>query len=179
MNVQTILSPVDLSTCSLLHTRQVAGLAAKLGARLVLLHVVSLPEGVPADALVLHEGEELTAVEYANRAARQRLEPLADEGRALGVPVEVVVRDGPVVERILEYAAAHPPDLVALSTHGRTGLAKMMLGSVADAVYHRVQAPVLLSRRAARVECHRDSCAWCPEAGRGPAVEQLEAEALG
>lgn len=179
MDIQTILSPVDLSTCSLLHTRQLGGLAAKLGAKLVLLHVVSLPEGVPADALVLHDGVESTAEDYALQAAARRLEPLADEARALGVAVEVVIREGAVIPTILAYAEERRPDLVALSTHGRTGLAKMMLGSVADAVYHGVSAPVLLSRRAVRVECHRDSCAWCPEAGRGAAVEALEAEAMG
>lgn len=179
MNIRTILVPVDFSTCSLLVTRQAAGLAAKLGARVVVLHVAELPPHVSPDAHVSPEGVDRTAGAYVLEDTRARLAPFLEAGRALGAEVDVDVRLGPVVPTILAATEAAGADLVVMGTHGRTGLARAVLGSVAEGVAHQAHVPVMLVRRESRPECKRASCEWCPHDGRSPAEERLSAETQG
>lgn len=83
MNIQTILVPVDFSTCALLVTQQAAGLAARLGARVVVLHVAELPAGVPPDTHVRLDGVDSTAGDYVGDDTRA---PSARGRAASGVP---------------------------------------------------------------------------------------------
>jgi len=81
MNIRTILVPVDFSVCSMLVTRQAAGLAARLGARLVVLHVSDLPAGVSPETHVRPEGVDRTASDYLVADGRERLAPFAEAAR--------------------------------------------------------------------------------------------------
>jgi nucleotide-binding universal stress UspA family protein len=56
------------------------------------------------------------------------------------------VTDGYVAEAILDYAEQNKIDLIAMSTHGRSGVRRMLLGSTADRVVHGAKMPVLLVR---------------------------------
>jgi nucleotide-binding universal stress UspA family protein len=179
VNIQTILVPVDFSTCSLLVTRQAAGLAARLGARVVVLHVAELPAGVPPDTHVRLDGVDSTAGDYVGDDTRARLAPFAEAARASGVETSVEVRFGAVVPTILAAADTSHADLLVIGTHGRTGLARAVLGSVAEAVAHKAHVPVMLVRRESRPECARESCEWCPHAARSPAEERIAAETQG
>jgi nucleotide-binding universal stress UspA family protein len=175
MNIRTILVPVDFSVCSMLVTRQAAGLATRLGARLVVLHVAELPAGVSPETQVRPEGVDISASDYLCADARERLAPLADAARELGAAAELEVRFGPVVPTILQAADATQADLIILGTHGRTGLARIVLGSVAEGVSHKV----MLVRRESRPECARESCEWCPHEGRSAAGEKIAGESQG
>ena len=62
------------------------------------------------------------------------------------LPTSVRVIDGPVVETIIAIAAQEDVDLIAMASHGRTGLPRMIYGSVADGVLHRTNRPLLLIR---------------------------------
>lgn len=179
MNIQTILVPVDFSTCSMLVTRQAAGLAAKLGARVVVLHVATLPESLDAGAHVAPEGVDRTAGDYLVTDSLERLKPFVETAQELGAPAEASVRLGPVVPTILAAADADRADLILLGTHGRTGLARVVLGSVAEGVAHKAHVPVMLVRRESRPECARESCEWCPHDDRSPAEKRLAAESTG
>ncbi|MER3630791.1 MAG: hypothetical protein C4325_00330, partial [Blastocatellia bacterium] len=68
------------------------------------------------------------------------------------VTVSTAVRGGPIVEELL--ATLQPGDLVVMTTHGRTGLARWFLGSVAEAVLRRATAPVLIIRSSVASQTH-------------------------
>lgn len=71
---------------------------------------------------------------------------MANRLKEQGVNVSTAMRIGPVAESIIEYAEANRIDLIAMCTHGRTGLARWTLGSVADRVLRASNIPILLVR---------------------------------
>lgn len=179
MDIHQIVVPIDFSTCSMLVVGRAASLAGKLGSRLLLLHVAEVPEGVAPDTLVRPDGVPVKAGELAVHGATASMERMVGEARRHGVDPLVVVRTGPVVDTILEVADEHKADLLVIGTHGRTGLARMVLGSVAEQVARRAHAPVMLIRREVRPECHRASCDWCNHHDRSREEESLDAEVNG
>ena len=109
------------------------------------LHLVR----VPNHKLSLADYDEATPAEQAEeQACQEYLEkvasPLRDEG--LRVRCEVL-ESGPPAERILEVVEEDELDLVVLTSHGRSGLARVLLGSVADTVSRNCRAPVLIVGR--------------------------------
>ncbi len=66
-----------------------------------------------------------------------------------GYTVEVVIRTGDPAEEIIDFVEHNDIDLVAMATHGRTGLRRLVMGSVATEVLRRVTIPVLLIRPSA------------------------------
>jgi nucleotide-binding universal stress UspA family protein len=60
--------------------------------------------------------------------------------------VSSFIGQGPVADVIVDHAATSGADLIVMSTHGRTGVQRWLLGSVADRVLHGAKAPVLLVR---------------------------------
>ncbi len=128
-----IICPVDFDANSPLALRAALDLAGDRGALMVLMHVVPIPPG-PEVALPFGKMEE---------EARTKLEKLAREkidGRAV-YEVEVTMGD-PGVE-ILRAAKRHRADLIVMATHGRKGLRRLVLGSVAEKVVREAPCPVL------------------------------------
>lgn len=78
--------------------------------------------------------------------ARTYLTPLADELKAKGVRVRVEARHGDPVSEIVGAARDNDADLIAMTTHGRSGLGRVLFGSVAEAVLRRAEIPVFLMR---------------------------------
>ena len=68
------------------------------------------------------------------------------EFREKGIKSQTRIAEGPVVEMIIKAAAETDADLIAMASHGRTGLARVFYGSVAAGVLHRVDRPILLVR---------------------------------
>ena len=68
------------------------------------------------------------------------------KGSKLKVAAEIVTGEGPVVDSILDYAGKVGAELIAMSTHGRTGPARWIIGSVAERVVSASNVPVLLVR---------------------------------
>ncbi len=138
-----ILLPTDGSPCSEKALRQGLELAKTLGAQATVLYVLEdptahlplLPEGVPYE-VQLYEDLRRSA-----DAALARAKEIADE---VGVPVRTERVEGLPVPAIVEAAKAY--DLVVMGTHGRTGMEKLLLGSVTDGVLHRTRTPVLVVR---------------------------------
>jgi len=75
--------------------------------------------------------------------------------RLSGVPGQDLIRTGAPADAILEVALMFNIDLIVMSTHGRTGVARWFLGSVSDAVLRRSQLPVLLVRKGLRSRSER------------------------
>lgn len=179
MNIHHILVPIDYSTCSMVVAEQAAGLASRLGARVSLLHVSEVPGGVKNATVRDADGVERAAAEVLVRDAQKRLGPFLAAVRGAGVSANGMVRLGPVVDTILAVTEEAGADLVILGTHGRVGLARMVLGSVAEAVARGVHVPVMLVRREVRPECARTDCNWCTAEGRSPAEDRIVAESDG
>lgn len=89
---------------------------------------------------------EVEDIEARRTDAEEYLAPIAVELRNKGVKVESRVRRGNPAEEIVAAARETGADLVAMSTHGRGGLGRLVFGSVAQAVLRHVDVPVFLMR---------------------------------
>ncbi|MEX1183264.1 MAG: universal stress protein [Gemmatimonadota bacterium] len=143
MNLSHILVATDLSREAMSCIPHVAGLARLVEARITLLHVVESLETIPhGSPLAPRQGppDDKAAIE----AARAQL----DERRtAFGSDVHIdvaLVTGGDAAEAITSYADANAVDLIAMTTHGRTGFRRLALGSVAEAVMRQSRVPVLI-----------------------------------
>jgi nucleotide-binding universal stress UspA family protein len=133
-----ILVPLDGSTLAESILPQVVELAALRRGEIHLLRV--------AHAHALPGAGAVEAQVRALDEARAYLDRLDARLRSQDLPVRSVVRYGQPVEEILDHALASGADLIAMSTHGRSGVRRVMLGSVAEAVVRRARIPVLLLR---------------------------------
>jgi nucleotide-binding universal stress UspA family protein len=140
----------------------VQALASKFGSRVTLLRATTpaidlIPPGavgMPAGDLtaygrvppeLAYDQVELT-IDAEAREAAAYLTGLADRMRDAGVEAEVDYPNDRASEAILARASTAGADLIAMTTHGRSGLARALLGSVADEVVRRSRCPVLLVR---------------------------------
>jgi len=136
-----ILVPLDGSPLSEAILPQVAELTRALGAEVTLLRV-GLAHAFPGlDPMFLLE-EEVRVVKEAQTYLATVAERLAQEG----LIVRTAVRYGQAAAEIIDHVAFEGTDLVAMSTHGRSGLTRLVMGSVAEEVVRRVRVPVLLLR---------------------------------
>ena len=141
MNVKTILVPLDGSRLGELALTPAVDLARDKGAKLVLLRAAEAHTTVadPAEAqvAVVREAEDYLA------GVRTRV---ADGGVE---DVETSVWYGPPAEAIVEAARYRAADLIVMSSHGRSGLGRLVLGSVAESVLRATRTPILLIRAGA------------------------------
>jgi universal stress protein A len=144
IRLQRILLPTDFSNYSAAATKYACELATKFDAELHLLHTLeihrsSTPGFVMGLALPEHIKESKAAAE---KSLANVLDPKWSEGRKV---IQAVLEGSPKVE-IVRYARKQSIDLIVLSTHGRTGLAHIIIGSVAESVVRTAPCPVLTVR---------------------------------
>ncbi|MFB6122721.1 MAG: universal stress protein [Haloferacaceae archaeon] len=136
-----LLVPVDGSDCSVAAAREAAVVADAFDARVRLLHVLSRSalrgEGVDPET-----ADEATLRELAADALDAAKRPLD----ASGVATDVAVRVGDTTDEIRSSLAAGDADLIAMGTHGRTGVRRFLLGSVAERVVRTASVPVVTAR---------------------------------
>lgn len=154
-----ILVPLDGSELAEQALPQVSQLAGCTGAEVVLLRVPSEPV---YDYLVPDPDIAVEMRSDIETAAQVYLDEIAAELRAMDLKVStLVVWGAPVQDTILEVARQLHADLIVMSTHGRSGLARLVIGSVADDVVRRAPVPVLLVRpnppRVAHEKAHKKS----------------------
>jgi nucleotide-binding universal stress UspA family protein len=142
----TILVPLDGSDRSTQILPHVQALAEKFGSRLVLLQVVE-PTSVammPSTDAIPYFDPDLLAriIEEAKTYLVQRQVEL----KAQGIEAVTYIETGPVVSTILATAEREHADLIAMGSHGRTGLARVFYGSVATGVLNQADRPLLLVR---------------------------------
>lgn len=122
----------------------IVDIAGPLDLEVVLLRVIR-----PIPPQVTEGSRVIVADDVAGRTenAREYLAPLADQLRRKGIRVRTEVRYGqPIVDEILEGAREADADLIAMTTHGRSGLGRLLFGSVAEAVLRQAEVPVFLMR---------------------------------
>jgi len=144
MGCQHILVPLDGSPVAEQILPTVTTVALALGAELVLFQVLL------AHASGWMNGEWYFPVhgvlDMAEEDAHAYLSAIAGRLEEQGLEVSTATSTGPVANCIVEYAEANQVDLIAMCTHGRTGLARWALGSVADRVLRAGGIPILLVR---------------------------------
>jgi nucleotide-binding universal stress UspA family protein len=142
-----ILVPLDGSPRAEAALPPATELARLLGARLTLLQAVS-PAPVMADAPTPFSGPIDGELSTLRRdMAKDYLEDVAARVAAAGVPARpVAVLAANPVEAIRAAARAPEVGMIALATHGRSGLRRMVLGSVADKLVRTSELPVLVNR---------------------------------
>jgi nucleotide-binding universal stress UspA family protein len=140
-----ILCPVDFSDNSLNALNYATDLAKQNNGQLVLLHVIENPL---ADQYGPKGQNFYAEVEHALDWSKQKL---ADAARthAAGVPCETVAKRGNPYEEIIDLATAQQADMIVMSTHGRTGPQRLLIGSVAEKVVRTAPCPVLTVRHEA------------------------------
>ena len=144
--VTKILVPTDFSATADAALDYAKVLAGQLGASLHLLHVFSDPYAVAAHApdvyATLPPTLRAQALEEARECLRQRL-PADEEERFRGT-CDIV--SGLTAKQIVEYSGENGIDLIVMGTHGRRGVAHLLLGSVAEHVVRIAACPVLTVR---------------------------------
>ena len=115
-------------------------LASRLGASLTVMHVYEIPVvGVPDGALIATPELAARITDAARSALDQTLKRL--EGQ--GVRVEGILREGVAWEEIEHVGDQMQADVIVIGTHGRRGIARALLGSVAENVIRTTYRPVL------------------------------------
>jgi nucleotide-binding universal stress UspA family protein len=116
------------------------------GSELILLHIYVPTSRAYTDQLAL--AGQMSQESYAHEQMTQYMIGLRTELRDEDVQVRVQVMQaaGDVANWICNYSSGEGVDLVVMSTHGRTGLARLILGSTAHDVMERINVPVLLIR---------------------------------
>jgi nucleotide-binding universal stress UspA family protein len=137
IDLKRILVPTDFSETSEAALRYGVELARRFSARLCLLHV---PEH-PGEATETEYPVDL--FETMQNAADDRLPHLLSEAERHELRPECAMRLGTPWEEIVRHAEEHDIDLIVMGTHGRDGLARLLLGSVAEMVVRKASCPVL------------------------------------
>ncbi len=147
-NVKKILSPIDFSDFSFEAMRGAWDLARDVGAELHLLHVV-VPHGIFVPLLLTHDAEGAREMAREAGMVQQAEEELArvKKDQLVNSPkVFTSVVIGPPVAKIIDYADQNAIDLVLISSHGRTGFNRMLIGSVAEKLVRGAPCSVLVLR---------------------------------
>jgi nucleotide-binding universal stress UspA family protein len=139
MKVKTILVPLDGSSLAEAALTPAMEIAGESGARLVLLR-----------AAVGHRSPMADPTEAQVQAVREAEEYLTEAQARVAtagvVDAEISVWYGPPVEAIVEAARFRKADLIVMSSHGRSGLGRLVLGSIAESVLRSTSVPILLIR---------------------------------
>ena len=135
--------PLDGSPLAEMALHHVEQLAARLSLEVVLIRVVETPAWTydgerlhPSVASFMEERLEFRAEEY--------LETVAGGLRAGGIPTRSSVIAGSPAQAIIAYTRSSEAAMVAIATHGRSGLGRLLTRSVTDAVIRSLDAPVLI-----------------------------------
>jgi nucleotide-binding universal stress UspA family protein len=140
--IKTVLHPTDFSERSNYAFRLASSLAADYGARLVVLHVYQPP------IVVGGEGVAFLPCEQDREALLRQLHEMRP--RDARVAVECRVVEGEAVAEILRAAEETKCEVVVMGTHGRTGLGRLVLGSVAEQVLRKAPCAVTTVKGPAR-----------------------------
>lgn len=148
--LKKVLCPVDLSLEAAPAAEEAASLAHALGAELLLLHVMGEPTLAMGDPLLSPGDASAFTIPGLSEEYRaemdKRLKRLGDKLRARGLAVSTLLVRGSPHEAIVGTADDEHADLIVMSTHGRSGLSHLLLGSVTERVVRTAKVPVMTLR---------------------------------
>lgn len=140
MNKSNVLVATDFSDDAALALNQARAYARMTGAGLLIVHVMQGPTPGEGEGM-LHEGA------YADQSASlaQQLKELAET--VDDVPCQYQLLRGTPAAAILQLASEVPTSMIVLGTHGRSGMARVLMGSVAETVIRRATCPVMIVKQ--------------------------------
>jgi nucleotide-binding universal stress UspA family protein len=148
-----ILVPLDGSPLAERALPLVTALALRLESQIILLRALEIPTSpLPTYYPKCARDQMFDVCEKVRQDAENYLKDLEVELRQQGIDVRILLPDPPPAESIIDAAAAEDVDLIAISTHGRSGLARWTFGSVAEEVARHSPCPVLLIRKRDQTE---------------------------
>jgi nucleotide-binding universal stress UspA family protein len=136
LSIRTVLHPTDFSAYSKHAFGLACSLARDYGARLLVLHVAPPPVIVYSEGLAIPP----EPTQYKDQLLRQLRQVQAGDPK---VQVEHRLVEGDAVAEILRAAGETKCDLIVMGTHGRTGLGRLLMGSVAERVMRKAACPVV------------------------------------
>ena len=146
MRIERILVPIDFSESSMKALDEAVEFNRPYGAELILMFAVE--RGYYESPLLVPDSGGL--LEQQARAAEQRLEEIRAKLTADGIKCRSLVEFGAPYQAIVDAATKVGASLIVMSTHGRTGLAHVLFGSVAERVVQYASCPILLLRSAGK-----------------------------
>jgi nucleotide-binding universal stress UspA family protein len=142
MQAKTILVPIDFSESSDAALDWATVLARDTGATLLLIHVETVP-------LTTGGGEYIYAIpEPPTQELQERLAKVAPKDPQVSVVRRLLAGDP--ADAIIRAAESENVDLIVMGTHGRRGITRLLMGSVAEAVVRRAPCPVLTVKQPVR-----------------------------
>ena len=143
--IRRVPHPTDFSRTSSAAFRRAVELAKANRAELLLLHVLSVPVPIAADGYMPPKVYD-EIVTGARAYAQKQLDALTRKARTAGARATALLVEGVAHERIAQAARSKKADVLVIGTHGRTGLPRLFLGSVASRVLAVAPCPVLTVR---------------------------------
>jgi nucleotide-binding universal stress UspA family protein len=145
---KSILVPLDGSPLAERALPAALALGQKFGSQIILLRVLDIPVPTPPTSRPeVTIGWVREARQHAHQEAASYLEAVQGELDRQGIKTKILLRDTAPAEDILDVAGAEDIDLIVMSSHGRSGLARWTFGSVAEKVARHSPCPVLLIRQ--------------------------------
>ncbi|MEO8045209.1 MAG: universal stress protein [Spartobacteria bacterium] len=137
-----VLVPVDFSDASIEALQYAVEFTAGTTAKLLLLHVIDLGDSLSTDGLGVYRLSDVR--EIAREAAERRMADLPNRVDLTQVAYQSLIRNGKPVAEICALAEKRGVELIITSTHGRTGLEHLLIGSVAEKVVRHADGSVLV-----------------------------------
>jgi nucleotide-binding universal stress UspA family protein len=151
--LKSILVPTDFSDASAGPMKYALALAEAFGARLHILHVLDNALAAwEAEGLIEPPADYFRTIE---ESARKRMSQVLTESQKAAFKVHIELRTGSPYAEIVQYADEQHIDLIVMGTHGRGGVAHMLLGSVAEKVVRKAPCPVLTVRAGEQTSADR------------------------
>ncbi len=143
MTYQNILVPIDGSETSLTVVKHAVDLAKAFNSKITVVQVLTLDPYIAAE--YLSNGQSNTLIERSREFIQSNMQAAQQLFQAEGVAVETKLLEGENIARTISLAVNDLKiDLVVLSSHGRTGLKKLIMGSVAQSLLTELQIPVMV-----------------------------------
>ena len=139
-----LLVALDVEGCAGLVVDQAIVLALALKEDLILCTAVDLPVGLSVDAHLAGFEPETPPLTLLEKEAKAALESLSVPARAAGISVKTQVLDGAPVDAVRTAVKTFQPRMLVVGSHGRRGLERLFLGSVAERILRECEVPVLV-----------------------------------
>jgi len=145
MKARRILHPSDFSSASRPAFKKAVAMAKADGAELLLAHVLAFPAPILSDGYLSPKiYDDLSRSMRAD--GQKQLDKLIAQAKAAGVRASGLLLEGMPADAINRAARGKRADVIVIGTHGRTGLARLFMGSVAERVVGGAPCPVLTVR---------------------------------
>ena len=144
--VRRILHPSDFSRASSAAFARAVRMAKADRAQLLIVHVLAPPMAIAGEGYMSSEVYDDLETS-ARRYAEKHLSGLQAKARKAGARTATLLREGVAHEQIIRAARSKKADLIVIPSHGRTGITRLLIGSVAECVVRLAHCPVLVLRK--------------------------------